>query len=130
MSKLNIPKGDWTFKNSNVAANFDSHVREQLPWYDLATGVVAHVGRHYLPKNGVMYDVGASTGNITRCLETEIVTRNVKAISIDYSEEMKNQWLGVGAFEVADALQYDFKDYDFAVCFLVLMFLPPFEQRE
>lgn len=128
--KLEIPAvGDWTFKNKNVARNFDNHVREQLPWYDLATGIVSHVGRHYLPKGGRMYDIGASTGNITRSLEREITSRMIKAMSIDYSMEMADLWNGVGSFDIADALTYDYEDYDFAVCFLVLMFLPPAEQR-
>lgn len=128
-SPLVIPTGDWTFKNMNVAQNFDNHVREQLPWYDLVTGIVTHVGRHYLPENGRMYDIGASTGNITKNLAREILGRSVKAVSIDYSKEMESLWDGVGTFEVADARNYAFENFDFAVCFLVLMFLPPVEQR-
>lgn len=120
---------DWTFKSKSVAENFDQHVNEQLPWYGLATGIVSHVGRHYLPENGVMYDIGASTGNVTRNLEKEIVARSVLATSIDYSEQMAELWTGVGLFEIADARTYDFKAFDFAVCFLVLMFLSPAEQR-
>lgn len=126
--KLEVP-ADWTFHSKNVADNFDLHVREQLPWYDLATGIVSHVGRHYLPENGLMYDLGASTGNITHALESEIHKRNVTAISIDNAEPMKDAWRGVGTFEVADVRTYDYKPYDFGVCFLLLMFLPPTQQR-
>jgi tRNA (cmo5U34)-methyltransferase len=128
-SKLEIPT-DWTFKNVNVAENFTAHVNEQLPWYSLATGIISHFGRHYLPEKGVMYDVGASTGNVTRSLQKEITARNVDAISIDYSEEMRNNWSGVGKFYVADAREYEFKNYDLCVCFLVLMFLSPVEQQK
>lgn len=124
---LAIPK-DWTFHNQNVADNFDKHVREQLPWYDLATGLVYHFGRHYLPENGRMYDLGASTGNITMALKREIESRNVDAVSIDNSEEMRNVWRGVGLFEVEDVRRYGYLPYDFGVCFLLLMFLPPVDQ--
>lgn len=127
--KLNIPEGDWTFKNANVAQNFDYHVRQQLPWYDLATGIVAHVGRHYLPEKGRMYDIGASTGNVTKMLRKEIEGRSVDAISLDNSKEMVELWDGVGEIQYADAREYTFQPYDFAVCFLVLMFLSPVEQR-
>lgn len=119
----------WTFKDQSVADNFDKHVREQLPWYDMATQLVQHFGRHYLPRNGRMYDVGASTGNITRSLKDEIESRNVQAISIDNSEEMAKIWRGVGTFELADVETYQFKPFDFAVCFLILMFLSPLEQQ-
>ena len=124
---LVIPQ-DWTFKNASVAQNFDQHVREQLPWYDMATGLIAHFGRHYLPENGRMYDLGASTGNITKSLANEIGKRGVEAVSIDYSKEMQALWDGVGVFHVADVREFDYQPYDFAVCFLLLMFLPPADQ--
>ncbi|KVR21655.1 hypothetical protein WK13_34525 [Burkholderia ubonensis] len=126
---MDIPV-DWTFHNKSIADNFDKHVREQLPWYDMATGLVAHFGRHYLPHGGRMYDMGASTGNITLALRKEIEMRRVKAISLDNSKEMANVWRGVGEFEVADVRDFEYQPYDFGVCFLLLMFLPPMEQRD
>ncbi len=132
--ELVVPEaGAWTFQNANVAENFDKHVKEQLPWYELATDIVTHVGRHYLGENGLMYDIGASTGNVTRALESEIVGRNVEAVSIDNSEAMRTMWRGVsgngGGFCVADAVNYSYEPYDFTACFLVLMFLTPERQR-
>ena len=37
---------------------------------------------------------------------------------------MAEQYHGPAQLVVADAVSYDFQPYDFAVCFLVLMFLP------
>ena len=65
VKKLDVPR-EWTFKNRKVAAAFDSHVREQLPWYDIATGIVGHLARSYVPRGGSVVDVGASTGNVGR----------------------------------------------------------------
>ena len=48
---------DWTFKEG-FANKFDSHVREQLPWYELVTESVAYITRNYLPKSGLVYDIG------------------------------------------------------------------------
>jgi tRNA (cmo5U34)-methyltransferase len=127
--KMDIP-ADWTFHNKSVADNFDSHVREQLPWYDIATGVVSHFGRHYLPEGGRMYDIGASTGNVTLMLKNEIEKRGVEAISLDNSQAMADVWRGIGKFEVADIRTYPLQSYDYAVCFLLLMFLPPADQRK
>lgn len=103
-------------------------MREQLPWYELATGIVAHLGRAYLPEGGRMYDLGASTGNITRALENEIVKRNVQAISLDNSSQMADLWHGIGTLDIADVRTYNYQPYDFGVCFLLLMFLPPVQQ--
>lgn len=44
---MKIPR-EWTFENTSVASAFDKHVREQLPWYDMVTGALAHIARHYI----------------------------------------------------------------------------------
>jgi tRNA (cmo5U34)-methyltransferase len=119
---------DWSFKNKSVAENFEKHVREQLPWYDMVTNMVAHFGRHYLSNSGVMYDLGASTGNITLSLKNEIESRNIRAISVDDSEEMAKLWRGVGELIVSDVRKLELEEYDFCVCFLLLMFLPVEDQ--
>ena len=84
---MDIPT-NWTFETSGVAQGFDRHVREQLPWYDLATNAILHVARHYIPENGLVYDFGASTGNIGRALEPILTKRNAHLIGIEPSQEM------------------------------------------
>jgi len=121
---MKIPT-EWTFKNKEVAENFDKHVNEQLPWYSLATQAVAHVCRHYLPKGGKVYDIGASTGNIGRALAPVLEERNAWLIAIEESEEMATQYDGPGELKNCKAENYPFEEFDVAVCFLVLMFLQP-----
>ena len=125
---LEIPK-DWTFKSADVAAGFDAHVREQLPWYDLATQAVAHLGRHYIPTGGRVYDIGASTGNIGNALRATIAQRNASFIAIEESAAMVELYSGPGRVVVENALEYSFEDYDFAVCFLAVMFFPVASRR-
>ena len=123
-----IPE-NWTFKSNEVAQGFDAHVREQLPWYDLATSAVAHLGRHYIPRDGVVYDIGASTGNIGNALKAEIEDRHARLIAIEESEQMATLYKGPGEIVVCDALEYPFESFDFAVSFLTLMFLPVYARR-
>jgi tRNA (cmo5U34)-methyltransferase len=120
---LTIPE-NWTFKSADVASGFDRHVREQLPWYDLATSAVAHFGRHYIPRNGLVYDIGASTGNIGNALRETLEQRGARLIAIEESEEMAAQYRGPGEVVVSDAIQFPYDKFDFAALFLVLMFLP------
>ena len=124
---MDIPK-DWTFRTASVANGFDQHVREQLPWYDLMSGAVSHIARHYLPDDGVGYDLGCSTGNIGRCLEETIKSRNVEWLPVDSSEAMRNVYRGPGNFISADFAAMDFKPFDVAVAFLSFMFLT-YEKR-
>ncbi len=116
---------NWTFKDAKVAAGFQRHVRETLPWYDLATGAVAHVARHFIPDKGVVYDIGASVGNIGNCLRETLVDRNAEFHPIEASPDMCKLYQGPGTVECADAMTYDFKPYDCAILFLVVMFMPP-----
>lgn len=135
--KTEIPT-DWTFRSSNVAQTFDSHVREQLPWYDLATRAVAHLGRHYIPQGGLVYDVGASTGNIQQALADTLRARDATFIAIEESSEMLDKYAyndqtGYPCFtsKICDnALKFAYEPYDFAVCFLAMMFFPVAERRE
>lgn len=120
---MDIPR-NWTFENSEIATGFDRHVREQLPWYDLATGSIAHIARHYIPQDGLVYDIGAATGNIGRALQPTLTDRNARLISIESSSEMAELYNGPGKLLVANALAVDYQPFDFAVLFLVLMFMP------
>lgn len=125
---MDIPT-DWTFNRHDIAAGFDHHVREQLPWYDLATGAVAHIVRHYLPEGGLIYDIGASTGNIGKALATTITSRTASLIALEKSPEMAARYAGPGVCQVADATAYDFEWCDIVICFLVLMFIPPAKRK-
>lgn len=130
--KFAIPK-DWTFKDKGVARGFDAHVREQLPWYDLATGIVAHIARQYVPDNGVVIDVGASTGNVGRALAATLTARNAEFHPVDASPEMLAVYDGPGNLIVADVRTLDLTRLrdgetsvqpDLVVAFLALMFVP------
>jgi tRNA (cmo5U34)-methyltransferase len=128
---LSIPV-NWTFRDEGVAAGFERHVREQLPWYDLATGAVAHVGRHYIPTGGLVYDIGASTGNIGRALEATLDTRGAILCPIEASAEMAARYSGPqrGRLIVGDARSIAYEPFDLAVMFLTLMFIPVADRQE
>lgn len=134
---------EWSFKDKHVAEGFDEHVREQLPWYDLATQAVVHLARHYIPVKGKVYDIGASTGNITMALSDICFDRRANIISIEESKPMveilnkralayckaRDCMECYGAVKAEDALDYNFEMYDFAVCFLTFMFFPITRRR-
>lgn len=124
---LKIPQpGAWSFKDAGVANDFDRHVREQLPWYDIATGIVAHIGRAYIPEGGSVIDIGASTGNVGKALAETIEQRGASFFAIDNSKAMVESYSGPGEAWLEDATEFEFADYepDLIVAFLVLMFIP------
>lgn len=115
---------NWTFENSQVAKGFQRHVRETLPWYDLATGVVAHLARHYIPDGGVVYDIGASVGNIGNILRPTLEARKAKFTPIESSAEMCKLYAGPGEVVHTDAMEFKYEQFDCAILFLVMMFMP------
>lgn len=126
---MDIPK-EWTFHDTGVASEFDSHVREQLPWYDLVTSAVAHIARHYIPDNGLVYDIGSSTGNVSRSLADCIHARKASLVAIDNSQEMVSRYQGLGTAICADAMSFEYENFDVAILFLLLMFLPVSERKD
>lgn len=120
---MKIPEA-WTFENAEVADEFDAHVREQLPWYDLVTSAVAQIGRHYIAPEGLVYDIGASRGNVGKALEPTLRERGAVLEAIDPSEEMCERYDGPGQITCAAAESFPFVQYDFAVAMLALMFVP------
>ena len=123
---LTIPE-NWSFQSGDVAKAFDQHVRISLPWYDFVTGAVAHFARAYIPADGVVVDVGASTGNIGRALAPTLKQRGADFRPIDNSPDMVAVYDGPGLLEIIDATAYDFESPprpDLIICFLSLMFVP------
>jgi tRNA (cmo5U34)-methyltransferase len=126
---VDIPS-NWTFETSAVASGFDRHVREQLPWYDLATNAITHIARHYIPNGGLAYDLGAATGNIGRAVAPVLADRGAQLIGIEPSAEMVKLYEAPGEVICAKAEDVDYQAFDLAVVFLTLMFIEPCKRIE
>ncbi|MCA1242927.1 methyltransferase domain-containing protein [Stappia stellulata] len=113
---------DWTFRGFEGA--FDAHVREQLPWYELASDAAALIARHYIPKGGLVYDIGCSTGNVGRALAGVLEERHAQLIALDECPDMVRAYQAPGTAICADAATFDYQPFDVAILFLTLMFLP------
>lgn len=120
---MNIPD-NWTFKNADIAESFDSHVREQLPWYNIATSMTAHFVRNYLPENGVFIDLGCSTGNISKACKETLITRKAEILNIDNSSEMIQRFTGIGKIINSNIEDFEIPEFDVCVMFLSMMFVP------
>lgn len=112
---------DWTFHG--FAGEFDGHVREQLPWYELASATMGLIARHYIPKDGNVYDLGASTGNVGRVLAPTLAARSARFTALDESPDMVKAYSAPGRPLRADITRFDYKPFDVCIAFLVFMFL-------
>lgn len=121
----------WSFKDDAVARKFDDHVREQLPWYDCLSAYVCDIAVSFLPAGGTLYDIGASTGNITKLLAADLEAKGASAISIEPSEQMSKLWAGPGSLWTMNAESIDYwrQRPDVTILFLTLMFMKPSERE-
>ena len=121
----------WTFETKEIAETFDSHVREQLPWYELVTEAVSYIIRNYLPQRGVVVDIGASTGNMVHKIAPLVSERLGEIIAIEKSASMcnvltnkyakKNDWIHVKETDITKMIM---PKGDVYIMFLTMMFIP------
>jgi tRNA (cmo5U34)-methyltransferase len=125
MSDSLVIPPEWSWEAPGLVENFDQHVREQLPWYDWTTTALVEVVRNYLPKNGTMYDIGASTGNIELACRHILDARGAKLIAVEPSSEMRSAYRGrvIPVDSTAEELQVE--PFDVAVFMLTLCFIAP-----
>ena len=120
----------WTFNTPEIADTFDSHVREQLPWYDMVSDAVAYITRNYLPEFGVVVDIGASTGNMIDKLMPLKRERYADIIAIERSSEMckvmQRKYEKVEDIYIQNnsVISHKLPTADVFIVFLTMMFLP------
>ncbi|WP_425088595.1 hypothetical protein [Stappia sp.] len=86
---------------------FEAHVREQLPWYELASDAAALVAKHDIPKGGLVYDIGCSTGKVGRSLAGVLEERQARLIALDECADVVRAYQAPGTAICADAATFD-----------------------
>lgn len=126
----------WTFEDPAIVDKFDSHVREQLPWYDMVTDAVIYIIRNYLAHRKVVVDIGASTGNLMGKLIPLLGERFSTGIAIDRSESMciamdeKFANESIISVDYRDVAKEDVPDAQIYILFLTLMFVPMADRKK
>jgi tRNA (cmo5U34)-methyltransferase len=125
----------WTFETPEIAAGFDDHVREQLPWYDMVTDAVVYIVRNYLTEGGYVVDVGASTGNMIDKLMPLLRERNAEVLALEKSPTMVKVLMNrFGNHDNVSIIEDDIRttQYPAQVCivFLTMMFIPVHDRQK
>ena len=125
----------WTFETPEIASTFDSHVREQLPWYDMTTDAVCYIVRNYLTEGGIVVDVGSSTGNMLSKLIPLLNERLAQAVAIEKSRNMcevlqeRLKYHNNVAVVQGDIRECDIPEAQVFIVFLTMMFIPVHERQ-
>ena len=89
-SNISKEEGGWSFDNGTYL-QFDEHITNSIPGYKNSHEIIVQLADHFVRKEAVVYDLGCSTGTLTRMLGLEYRNRNPKIIGIDTVSEMVEQ---------------------------------------
>lgn len=82
-----FPAGAWSF-TPGVVDVFDEHVRQSVPFYDAIQELVAGLSDWLVPQNGLIVDLGASTGTTVGNILRRQAHRNLSAVLYDTEKSM------------------------------------------
>lgn len=123
-------KSSWTF-NEEVSLEFDHHVRQSVPFYDLIQSSLVALSDYFVTPSGLIYDLGCSTGETIALIEKRHPTKNLRFIGIDNSESMlqqalmKNKYNHRAIFKAQSLENYSFEEKSrFILSILTLQFIP------
>jgi tRNA (cmo5U34)-methyltransferase len=128
-SGIRAPEGVWTFGDKTPLA-FEEHVMRSIPGYHECHELILDLADQLCPAEGRCYDLGCSTGALTRKLSERLGPRGVEVIGIDRDPGMIEHASQVQPatssprFIVSAVEQMEFQRADLIVSFYTLQFVP------
>ena len=127
-SGIVAPRGAWTFGGDTPRA-FDDHVARSVPAYDESHALIVDICAQLVPAGGRCYDLGCSTGRLTRRLGDCLAPRGAEVIGVDREpgmiERAASRCAGLRTVRfVRSALEdLELAPADVVVCFYTLQFV-------
>jgi len=132
---ISTENGRWTFDGS-VSQTFDSHVEKSVPLYREGHDLIAKLSDFFIQDDSHCYELGCSTGELTKAVASRNAGKKAKFIGIDPVEAMirkaqeKYGSLPNVEFLIADAREFDFEPSDMILSYYTLQFVrPKFRQQ-
>lgn len=120
----------WTFEG--ISNGFEDHVSKSVPFYEQGHELVCRYSDFFIQNGSVIYDVGCSTGALSRKLlnwhsrlpQIEVIGIDPVVDMIAMAEERGRQD-DRGTFVCGDALTTEMKPADAVICYYCMQFVPP-----
>lgn len=123
--------GEWSFKNKEVAEQFDDHVVKSVPLYNMFHDMLITFSRYYAMDETTVLDLGTSTGHLLNKMALENKNKTVYFYGIDYAEEMIDKaksfypQLNFIQADLTKQEAYNFKGVSYVTSMLCLQFINP-----
>jgi len=129
-SRIEAENANWSFEN--IADQFDEHVTKSVPLYHEGHELICQLSDFFLPKQGVVTEIGTSTGTLAkRFLRHHAQREDIRYIGIDSVESMiRKATEKCGRDPRAEFIQADIADHEFepsamVLSYYTLQFVPP-----
>lgn len=117
----------WRF-NKEVVGEFDEHVRQSVPLYEVFHASILDLAKYYITPNSDIIDVGTSTGHFINSIYEDKLDRNNKYVGVDIEPDMitecreryKDKDI---SFILSDAIEVDYKNASVITLILLLQFM-------
>lgn len=132
---ISADNANWTFGGS-VADTFDGHVSKSVPLYNEGHDLICRLSDFFLPTDSICYELGSSTGTLTKKLAQRHSNRNVSFIGLDSEEPMvtkaqsKIGEMSNVSFEVADINSCELQKSDLIISYYTIQFIHPRQRQE
>lgn len=121
--------------DEEVTEVFDDMINRSVPGYDLLVKLIALYADLFTTTGSNVYDLGCSTGVVSRVLAQQIGTKRVDIYAIDNSESMINKcqksYSGMQIhWQCTDIEKVNIENASMVVLNLTLQFIKPFQRDE
>lgn len=130
-NSISAPTSGWSFSGS-VNNSFDAHVEKSVPDYQAMHSLILKLSDFFVHSDSVVYDLGCSTGSLTKALgqRFEGSRDSARVIGVDIEPEMIDFALRRNAhravqYLACDILAVELEKSDLIVMNLTAQFIPP-----
>jgi tRNA (cmo5U34)-methyltransferase len=127
---IKAENANWTF-SGEVSKTFDQHVSKSVPFYHEGHNLIAKISDFFLQENSLCYDLGCSTGKLTRILAARNRNKDVQFIAIDREDGMVEEagekckdFTNVKVIK-SDLIEIEFEKADLIVSNYTMQFTKP-----
>jgi tRNA (cmo5U34)-methyltransferase len=128
--KINTKNANWSFAGE-VPINFDNHIGKSVPMYKEGHDLICRLSDFFLSDNSKSYEIGSSTGELTKKLADHNNHKKVNFIGIDPILEMvdvaneKCKDVSNISFVCDDILNLALEKSDLIVSYYTIQFIKP-----
>lgn len=127
---INSANANWSF-TGQVPKNFDEHVSKSVPLYKEGHDLVCRLSDFFLQDNSTCYEVGCSTGELTKKILNHNSHKKISVIGIDPIKEMidiaieKNKNRTNISFICDDIMNTKLEKADLIISYYTIQFIRP-----